>query len=252
MYKKKGNILMKKSATKPSIIVCLLVLGLVYISLARNSSRRLLMPKNKRPAAARQSIIPISRAKPSANADNRRTPRRRAAGRPAPKNVPATTKKQRRKTHPKVFINPATQLMITDLRVVEDPIRTNPNAGARATWAFKYLMENMAGENDPAEFTLRWLKHWEEDQVVNGQVSTARAAIREKVIEPWLEASGGVRLDLRLAPFKLLAIVNRLDLRMHNEDSVTTGGEGRFVFGVLNQDGTPLPPLPTRRRADSL
>ena len=133
--------------------------------------------------------------------------------------------------------------MITDLRVVEDPIRTNPNAGARATWTFKYLMENMAGENDPAEFTLRWLKHWEEDQVVNGQVSTARAAIREKVIEPWLEASGGVRLDLRLAPFKLLAIVNRLDLRMHNEDSVTTGGEGRFVFGVLNQDGTPLPPL---------
>ena len=137
MYKKKGNILMKKSAAKPSIIVCLLVLGLVYISLAATH-----------------------------------------------------------RADPKVFFNPATQLMITDLRVVEDPIQTNPNAGAGATWIFKYLIENMVGENDPEEFTLRWMKHWEEDQVVNGQASTARAAIREKVIEPWLETSGGVRLDL--------------------------------------------------------
>ena len=133
--------------------------------------------------------------------------------------------------------------MITDLNVIENSVRTNPNAGRRATWTFKYLMENMAGENNPAEFTLQWLKHWEEDQVVNGQVSSARQAIRAKVIDPWMAASGGEELDLKLAPFKLLAIVNRMDLRVHDESSVTTGGEGRFVFGVLDQDGTPLPPI---------
>ena len=241
MYVKKENILMKKSATKPFTIACLLVLALFWVSLARNSSRRP-TPKNKRPVA-RQSIAPSPRSNPPVNTAHRRASRQRVAPHLFPKHSPAKPKKTRRKPHPKVSINPTTQLMITDLRVVEDPIRTNPNAGREATWTFKYLMENMAGENDPEEFTLQWLKHWEEDQVVNGQVSPSRAAIQEKVIEPWLEASGGEGLDLRLAPFKLLAIVNRLDLRVHNEDSVTTGGEGRFVFGVLNQDGTPLPPL---------
>jgi len=241
MHVKKENILMKKSATKPVAIACLLVLALILVSLARNSSRRP-TPKNKRPVA-RQSIAPSTRSNPPVNTVHRRALKQHAAASPSQKHLPAPSKKFRRKPHSEVSINPATQLMITDLRVVEDPVRTNPSTGRRATWTFKYLMENMAGENDPAEFTLQWLKHWEEDQVVNEQISPARALIREKIIEPWLEASGGERLNLRLAPFKLLAIVNRMDLRIHNKDSVTTGGEGRFVFGVLNQDGTPLPPI---------
>lgn len=45
------------------------------------------------------------------------------------------------------------------------------------------------------------------------------------------------------APFKLLAIVNRMDLRAHDGGQASTGGEGRFVFGVLGADGKPLPPL---------
>lgn len=141
----------------------------------------------------------------------------------------------------KVVIDPAKHLMITNLDVVEDPVRTNPNAGRRATWTFKHLMENMAGENDPAEFTLRWLEYWETDQVVNGQVSPARPDIAELIIDPWVDASYHGQLDLRLAPFKLLAIVNRMDLRVHDSRSVTTAGEGRFIFGVLDPDGMPLP-----------
>ena len=101
----------------------------------------------------------------------------------------------------------------------------------------------MAGEHDPAEFTLQWLQQWETNQTVNGQVSPARPDIRPMIIDPWLAASGGVSLDLSLAPFQLLAIVNRIDLRVHDEDSVTTAGEGRFVFGVLNEQGEPLPPI---------
>lgn len=133
--------------------------------------------------------------------------------------------------------------MITDLRVVEDPVRTNPRMGPRATWTFKYLMENMAGRQNPSDFAMQWLQQWETDFEVNGSVAPARAAIRSLVIEPWLKASGGRRLDLTKAPFKLLAIVNRMDLRVHDGEQVENAGEGRFVFGVLGADGKPLPPL---------
>lgn len=134
------------------------------------------------------------------------------------------------------------ELMITDLRVIEDPLRTNPRNGARATWTFKYLIEQMAGTRDPSDFALRWLSTWERDQFVNGFVATARPRIRELVIDPWLKASGGRRLDLAKAPFKLLAIVNRMDLRSTDLNRVDSAGEGRFVFGVLGADGKPLKP----------
>src|SRR5690606_792741 len=84
--------------------------------------------------------------------------------------------------------------------------------------------------------------------------------------------SGGRRLDLSKAPFRLLAIVNRIDLRsdgggyggggviggpiraadapgaMIAPDAMIApapmpvhAGEGRFVFGVLDPQGRPLP-----------
>lgn len=104
-------------------------------------------------------------------------------------------------------------------------------------------MEQMAGDNDPAELTLRWLETWEQDQHVNGGTIPARTEIRQQVIDPWLQASGGDALDLSKAPFKLLAIVNRIDLREHDRRRVATAGEGRFVFGLLDSEGQPLPPI---------
>lgn len=140
-------------------------------------------------------------------------------------------------------VDSAKELMITHLGVIEDPVRTDPRKGNKAVWTFKHLMTQMAGKNDPSEFTLQWLKLWEVDQTSNGRTSPARPAITDAVITPWLNASGGERLNLDLAPFKLLAIANRIDLRVHDANSVKTAGEGRFVFGVLKPDGTPLPPL---------
>lgn len=143
-----------------------------------------------------------------------------------------------------VQVSTASQLMINDLSVVEDPVRTDPLNGTFATWSFRYLIEQMAGDQDPADFVMNWLVQWETDQSVNGHTVAARTSIREKVIDPWLAASGGSRLDLDIAPFKLLAIVNRMDLREHTaEGEVATAGEGRFVFGVLDANGAPLPPL---------
>jgi hypothetical protein len=140
-------------------------------------------------------------------------------------------------------INVDSQLMITDLRVVEDPVRTNPRLGTKAPWTFNYLIESMAGKQNPSDFAMQWLQQWETDQTINGHVAKARPDIRKLVIDPWLKASGGRKLDLAKAPFKLLAIVNRMDLRVQDGTKVATAGEGRFVFGVLGADGKPLPPL---------
>ena len=159
-----------------------------------------------------------------------------AAGRPGtPPGTPATNSPPAIRTE--------SQLLITDLKVVEDPLRTDPRNGLRAPWTFRHLVENMAGGQDPSEFVLRWLAHWEADQTLNGSTAKARPSIRQLVVEPWLRASGGRRLDLNKAPFKLLAIVNRMDLHVRDGARVTTAGEGRFVFGVLGADGRPLPSL---------
>ena len=143
-----------------------------------------------------------------------------------------------------IEVDIASQLMITDLRVVEDPSRSDPVNGDFAVWSFRYLVEQMAGSQTPSAFVLDWLQQWEIEQHINGHSIAARPAIREKIIEPWLAASGGEALDLSIAPFKLLAIVNRMDLRNHTaQGEVATAGEGRFVFGVLDESGMPLAPI---------
>ena len=139
---------------------------------------------------------------------------------------------------PKVSID--RELMITDLRVIEDPLRTGSSQRRSGVWSFKYLIEQMAGKNDPAEFALSLFTHGEEG-LINGHVAPSRPAVWERIIEPWL-AKGGGELDLRFAPVKLLAIVNRMDLRQVIGDEVLSAGEGRFVFGVLDENGKPLTP----------
>jgi len=74
------------------------------------------------------------------------------------------------------------------------------------------------------------------NQTVNSFTVAARTAMNTQIIAPWLAASGGVKLDLGLAPFRLLAIVNRIDLRTgSNSLGGNTGnaGEVRFVFGAV-------------------
>ncbi len=134
------------------------------------------------------------------------------------------------------------ELMITDLSVVEDPSRTfdgcvgNPNGA----WAFGTLMTHMAGDQDPGEFTLGWLEQWTMDQELNGFVSPARLSIEDQVIQPWMERSGGESLDMAKAPFRLLAIVNRLDLRK-TDGGDFHAGEGRFVFGLVDVESGCMP-----------
>jgi len=126
------------------------------------------------------------------------------------------------------IIDPARELMITNVAVVDDPVRTAPGG----CWHFGTLMRRMAGTVAPEEFVDHWLSTLIEPQEVNGvlvdqpQKALAFAAFRAA----WL--AGGSELDLDAAPFRLLAIVNRPDLVRVGAQGITAFGEMRFVYGA--------------------
>jgi len=168
-------------------------------------------------------------------------------------------------------VNFGAEILITSVRVVDDPCRTTwtgscAAGGTPGIWTFRELMTRMAGAGSPAVLAAEWLHQWEIPLVVNGFPVPPRPGIRPLVIDPWLVASGcpagaaitgpgACPLDLKRAPFRLLAISNRVDL----ECAGYTGagpGEARFVFGVLDSAGNPLRAavifeyeLPTQRGA---
>ncbi|MDQ3030915.1 MAG: hypothetical protein M3Y87_00725 [Myxococcota bacterium] len=157
-------------------------------------------------------------------------------------------------------VDPARELLVTDLRVVEDPVRTTwaapEGTPGRGAWTFGHLMSEMAGDGSAGELVMSWLREWESDQRFGDSVAPARPLVRSMIIDPWLERSGCAagaitcELDMTQAPFRLLAIVNRIDLRDapdevtgpgHSEDAHTRhAGEGRFVFGALGPAGERL------------
>lgn len=142
------------------------------------------------------------------------------------------------------------ELFITDLSVVEDPIRTTwvqgaADGAAQGAWTFGRLMKNLAGAQNLSAFTISWLKKWESDQTVNGFTAPARPNIRPLVLAPWMLQSGclptndSCQLDFSRAPFRLQSINSRIDLRHVADGVVTSAGEGRFIFNVVDALGNP-------------
>ncbi len=158
-------------------------------------------------------------------------------------------------------------LFITSPQVVLDPTRTwDPCTGAGTqggVWTFAHLMREMANGSGktPEDFVKDWLSLWLNTYTVNGDTVAARTQMFNQVIQPWATASGvtatlvtdpvtGVRsvtlsgpLNLNIAPYRLLAIVNRIDLGTTTgggggtygsvTGSPVTAGELRFIFGVV-------------------
>jgi hypothetical protein len=150
------------------------------------------------------------------------------------------------------------ELLITDASVVASPVETTFDArhasgsSPKGAWSFGRLIHNMLPSSQrqsreaASRFTMAWLHTWEEDQSPNPSVSPAKArsTIRLQVIGPWKAASGcaepaspetdaGCVLDMAKAPFRLMSIVNRPDLRIVSNDGSAIGGEGRFVFQLV-------------------
>ncbi|MBJ6761687.1 hypothetical protein JGU66_13000 [Myxococcaceae bacterium JPH2] len=159
-------------------------------------------------------------------------------------------------------------LLITAPQVVQDPTRTwDPCTGAGTqggVWTFAHLMRQLATNsgNTPDIFVQRWLETWLNPQVINNDSVAQRLNMFNQVIQPWATASGGTAtlvvdgsgrlgvsltapLNLNIAPFRLLAIVNRVDLgRTVNGPAGYGGGttsqpvnagELRFIFGVTQK-----------------
>lgn len=139
-------------------------------------------------------------------------------------------------------IDPDRSLVITDPGVVQDPERTidpctgqgNPNGA----WTFKHLVTGIANQPltgiDPAELTERWLQQWLVPHTVSsGFLALPRPRMNE-ILANWPRRPDG-KLDLDRSPFRLAAIVNRIDLAESLVYGAGSAGEGRFVFGVLDR-----------------
>lgn len=145
-----------------------------------------------------------------------------------------------------VTVDPFKELMIVDEEVIGD-VRARNDVGG--PWSFRYAVENMAPEGtDPSEFVRNWLTNWVNTQELNGfplelPNENRIAGMNRRVMCPWLKrtpanacnddcsACAGNHLDLALAPFRLMAIVNRIDKR---EATSPYSGEGRLLFALTD------------------
>jgi hypothetical protein len=123
-------------------------------------------------------------------------------------------------------IKPKRELEIRDVSVVDDPIRTGPGGA----WTFGKLMEQMAPTPADAPAMVEgMLNSFLTPQTVNSFPLQVRGGVQQ-VLDSMRGPDGKLDLNGKQA-FRLLAIVNRLDLNDGNGTTATTAGEGRFVFG---------------------
>jgi hypothetical protein len=109
------------------------------------------------------------------------------------------------------------ELLITHPKVVDSELAEYPGP-----LSFGKIIEELAGKRDPAEFMEEWCGLWEKQQTVNSFKVPGRKGMRDAVIGTWQQADGYEpspeepikpwKTNLSNAPFRLLAIANRVDL----------------------------------------
>lgn len=160
-----------------------------------------------------------------------------------------------------VVVDRFKELVIVDEDVLADPRAKNATAGV---WSFRHAIENLVPAGmDPSPFVMEWLSEWNNVREINGfpadRPNELRGAtLKERIVCPWLKVtpengcdatctvcSGGQKLDLSRAPFRLIAIANRIDERGSNP--AAPQGEGRLLFALTNgigdDDATPAMPM---------
>ena len=137
------------------------------------------------------------------------------------------------------------ELVITNPLVVRGP-DANPGGAYHIATLFREMLPETATNREVSDLIFNWAASWRTAQAVNRDVSAPRPGVSNAILCGWINASGGVDcqmpadgLNLNLAPFRLLAIVNRVDL-MNPRSCVTEPGEARLVFALLNKP-TALP-----------
>jgi hypothetical protein len=135
-------------------------------------------------------------------------------------------------------------LMVTDAGVIADQSRTfdicdidgdSVQGNVNGVWSFKTLISNMAsgGSISAQQFTHNWLQQWMSDQTVNSFTIPARTNIQN--FFPSWDGVNASTLNMNQLPFRLLAIVNRIDLSKPGGYMKSSNpGEIRFVFGLVD------------------
>lgn len=185
-------------------------------------------PKAAAPASAQPA------AKPSATQSAPRLPANRSVNFPDEPEVATSP----------CMILPSHELMITHLSVVE-----NHRATGLGPWSFGGLMARMCPETqDPSDFTENFFLTWidaarnnptdflniDGPKEPSPAAAEARANALAAFLQAWPRNSEG-KLDLARSPLRLMAIVNRLDIKGGDADEI----QGRFLFCLLNPDGSP-------------
>lgn len=165
-------------------------------------------------------------------------------------------------------IDPFKSLLVIRPEVVNNPVRTwdpaprtattprgtipNPVGTPDGVWTFHHLVTCLANEAETgvsaSALVRQWLDTWTTAQKPGGPDGNMAAprdhAGRRELIQNWpvLGGSGGdddaPQLATAKAPFRLLAIVNRFDLRKTSAFGRSeTLAELRFVFGAVDTTG---------------
>lgn len=151
-----------------------------------------------------------------------------------------------------VEIDQGRELLITDPEVLEG------GHGCAVPWSFDAVMAQLAGPEASAAATLAWLSSFNaKTRFQSGGMlldRKARPEVYERLVCPWLKQDPSNecdescaqckehRLDMSKAPFRAVAVVNRLDLRENDATCAPSAAEGRVVFNAV--DPVTRRPLP--------
>lgn len=122
------------------------------------------------------------------------------------------------------------ELLVIDPSVLTSVEASNDLAGGALS--FRSRMEELAGSEALAEpFTEAWLDSWRTTASVGAIAAPVnpRPLVKDVLLDPWRAAGGGVA-TMALAPFRLIAVVNRLDLSANADGCSIDVGEIRFVY----------------------
>jgi hypothetical protein len=117
-----------------------------------------------------------------------------------------------------------------------DPCSSAPSDVGKV-WTLAHILTKEAAKAQPvltpSAYTTNWINNWNTIVTINGQTVPPLTGRDVKIA--WQRFAGGsTAMPLHKAPFKLLAIANRIDLRAHRPFGEPLGGEIRFVFGIYN------------------
>ncbi len=151
---------------------------------------------------------------------------------------------------PPALVVPGNALVINDKRVVAnagftfDPCNTDAtgnNVNANNAWSFKTLISNLNNEATSGmtdqQFAHEWLRNWIANSTVNTFSIIARPNIKT-FFQGW-DGVNAATLNMDKLPFRLLAVVNRIDLASipaYGVSAASKPGEIRFVFGLVTRN----------------